>query len=471
MKLPLRQREARNNGQIAGRKIHKPALFASLAPSVKHGITLDQSYNETKFSVPFGFYLIMAAQFFSALADNALLIAAIAALREMQAPSEYEPLLKTFFTLSYVLLAAFVGAFADSMPKWRVMFISNSIKIVGCSMMFYGAHPLLAYAVVGLGAAAYSPAKYGILTEYLPHRLLVVANGWIEGLTVGAIILGVVIGGTLIRPEVAQHLLAFDFPLLDTGVDTVGEMALSIVAILYIIAAVFNLYVPDTGVDHKPLKKNPFYLIHEFNHCLALLWRDKLGQISLAVTTLFWGAGATLQFIVIKWSEVALNLDLSKASLLQGVVAVGVAVGAIVAARFITLRKSVRVIPLGIAMGVIVLLMNFVQTLWLAIPLLILIGALSGFFVVPMNALLQHRGHILMGAGHSIAVQNFNENLSILIMTGLYFVMIKIDLSIYWVVTMFGLFVSGLMYLIRQRHFANQKLQDDVQHLDDSAHH
>ncbi|HXE36928.1 MAG TPA: lysophospholipid transporter LplT, partial [Azonexus sp.] len=416
--------------------------------------------------MPFGFYIIMAAQFFSALADNALLIAAIAALREMHAPSEYEPLLKTFFTVSYVVLAAFVGAFADSMPKGRVMFISNLIKIFGCSMMFFGAHPLLAYAVVGLGAAAYSPAKYGILTEYLPHRLLVVANGWIEGLTVGAIILGVVIGGTLIRPEIAHALLAFDFPLIDTGIDTVGEMALSIVAVLYVLATLFNLYVPDTGVDHKQLKKNPFYLIHEFNHCLALLWRDRLGQISLAVTTLFWGAGATLQFIVIKWADTALDLGLSKASLLQGVVAVGVAIGAIVAAKFITLRKSVRVIPLGIAMGLIVLIMNFVNSIWLAVPLLILIGGLSGFFVVPMNALLQHRGHILMGAGHSIAVQNFNENISILAMTGLYYMMVKADMSIYTVITLFGLFVSGAMYLVKGRHEANQRTHDDVIHLD-----
>ena len=421
--------------------------------------------------MPFGFYIIMAAQFFSALADNALLIAAIAALREMHAPTEYEPLLKTFFTLSYVLLAAFVGAFADSMPKWRVMFISNTIKIVGCSIMFFGVHPLVAYAVVGLGAAAYSPAKYGILTEYLPHRLLVVANGWIEGLTVGAIILGVVIGGMLIRPDVSQSLLSFDFPILDTGVDTVGEMALTVVAVFYIIAALFNLYVPDTGVDHKQLKSNPLFLIHEFNHCLALLWRDKLGQISLAVTTLFWGAGATLQFIVIKWSEVALNLDLSKASMLQGVVAVGVALGAIAAAKYITLRKSIKVIPLGIAMGLIVLVMNFVHEIWMAVPLLILIGGLSGFFVVPMNALLQHRGHILMGAGHSIAVQNFNENLSILMMTGIYYLMIKMDMSIYIVVTLFGLFVSSLMYLIRKRHLLNQQEHDDVIHLDDSAHH
>ena len=416
--------------------------------------------------MPFGFYIIMAAQFFSALADNALLIVAIAALRDMQAPAEYEPLLKTCFTLSYVVLAAFVGAFADSMAKGRVMLISNSIKIFGCSLMLFHIHPLAAYAVVGLGAAAYSPAKYGILTEYLPHRLLVVANGWIEGLTVGAIILGVVIGGLLIQPGLSGHLLSLEIPFLNTP----GEMALAIIGILYLIAALFNVFVPNTGVDHKPLKKNPIYLFHEFNHCLKLLWRDRLGQISLAVTTLFWGAGATLQFIVIKWSEVALGLNLSQSSMLQGVVAFGVAAGAIIAAKFITLRKSVRVIPLGIAMGIIVLSMNFVRDMWLAVPLLILVGGLSGFFVVPMNALLQHRGHILMGAGHSIAVQNFNENLSILIMTGLYYVMIRADMSIYWVLTLFGLFVSSIMYLIRERHFANQRDRDDVKYLDDSPH-
>ena len=421
--------------------------------------------------MPFGFYIIMAAQFFSALADNALLIVAIAALREMQAPAAYEPLLKTFFTVSYVALAAFVGAFADSMPKWRVMFISNAIKVIGCSMMFFDVHPLIAYAVVGLGAAAYSPAKYGILTEYLPHRLLVVANGWIEGLTVGAIILGVVIGGALIQPSVAGSILSFDFPLIDTGIDTVSEMALLFVALFYLLASTFNLYIPETGVDHKALHSNPWYLIREFNHCLVLLWRDRLGQISLAVTTLFWGAGATLQFIVIKWAEVSLHLDLSKSSMLQGVVAVGVALGAVGAARAITLRKSVRVIPLGIAMGLIVLAMNFVHHVWIAVPLLIIIGALSGYFVVPMNALLQHRGHILMGAGHSIAVQNFNENLSILIMTGFYYLMVKFDLSIYWVITLFGIFVSGAMLIVKRRHEANQREHDDVIHLDDNGSH
>lgn len=412
----------------------------------------------------------MAAQFFSALADNALLIAAIAILVEMKAPPEYAPLLKTFFTVSYVVLAAFVGAFADSMAKWRVMFISNGIKIFGCSLMFLDVHPLLAYAVVGLGAAAYSPAKYGILTEYLPPRLLVVANGWIEGLTVGAIILGVVLGGALINQNVAAQILAFDIPMFDTGVDTVAEMALLIIGGLYIVAAVFNLYVPDTGVDHKPLKSNPIYLVFEFSHCVKLLWRDRLGQISLAVTTLFWGAGATLQFIVLDWARAALGYDLSKASLLQGIVAIGVAVGAVLAAKFITLRKSVRVIPLGIIMGIGVMLMLGVNQMWQATIVMLIVGLASGFFVVPMNALLQHRGHILMGAGHSIAVQNFNENLSILVMTTVYSMLVMWQLSIYWIISMFGLFVAGTMYLVYRRHLGNQRENDDVALLDDSTH-
>lgn len=417
-----------------------------------------------------GFYIIMAAQFFSALADNVLLILAISILQDLQAPAGQIPLLKTSFTISYVVLAAFVGAFADSMPKWRVMFISNGIKILGCGLMFFDVHPLLAYAVVGLGAAAYSPAKYGIVTEYLPHRLLVVANGWIEGLTVVAIILGVVLGGMLIKPDIAHDLLAFDMPFIDTGINTAAEAGLILVGVLYVIAALFNLYVPDTGVDHKPLKKNPVYLLHEFSHCLTLLWRDRLGQISLAVTTLFWGAGATLQFLVIDWARVALDRDLSQASMLQGIVAVGVAIGATLAARMISLRQSVRVIPLGIAMGVVVMGMTLVHNAWIAAALLVLVGILSGLFVVPMNALLQHRGHILMGAGHSIAVQNFNENASILIMTTLYSILLGTHLSVYWIIILFGSFVVGTMWLVQRRHERNQLEHDDVVHLEDNSH-
>lgn len=411
-----------------------------------------------------GFYIVMLAQFFSALADNALLIAAIYLLQQMLAPAEQVPLLKFFFTVSYVVLAAFVGAFADSMPKWRVMFISNTIKVIGCTTMLFGVHPLIAYAIVGLGAAAYSPAKYGILTEMLPHSKLVVANGWIEGLTVSAIILGTLLGGILIRPEVAFFVHA-NLSFIPLNIATTEHIAMFLVTALYAIAAIFNLYVPDTGVDHKPLKSNPLYLVHEFAHCVNLLWRDRLGQISLAVTTLFWGAGATLQFIVLDWAKNNLDMSLSDATHQQGWVAVGVAVGSVMAAKLVTMQRSPAVIPLGIAMGLVINVMIFVHDPHVAATLMVLVGALAGFFVVPMNALLQHRGHVLMGAGHSIAVQNFNENLSILVMTGLYAFLIKHGMSINLVIVMFGLFVAGTMYLVKLRHEANQREYDSITQL------
>ena len=298
-----------------------------------------------------GFYTIMAAQFFSSLADNALLIAAIRLLQEMQEPDWMQPSLQQSFVVFYVILAPLVGAFADSMPKGKVMLITNTVKVVGCLMMMFTVHPLIAYAIVGLGAAAYSPAKYGILTELLPPQQLVIANGWIEGTTVGSIILGVLLGGVLVSPKVATALLAFDLPVIDTGVDTPPGAAISVIMGLYVIAAIFNKFIPDTGVDHRIVNRNPLYLIREFAHCNALLWRDKLGQISLATTTMFWGAGATLKFIVLAWAAKALGFDLSQASYLQGVVAVGIALGAVVAARYVSLRRAVDVLPIGAAMG------------------------------------------------------------------------------------------------------------------------
>ncbi len=409
-----------------------------------------------------GFYTIMAAQFFSSLADNALLVAAIALLRQMNEAAWMTPALKQSFVVSYVVLAPLVGAFADSMPKGKVMLITNGIKIFGCALMLFHLHPLAAYAVVGLGAAAYSPAKYGILTELLPPQQLVVANGWIEGTTVGSIILGVLLGGALVSPRVSTGLLGFDMPLIDTGIDTPPEAAICIIMIAYAIAATFNWFIPDTGVDHRTPSRNPFALIREFSHCVYLLWRDKLGQISLATTTLFWGAGATLQFIVIDWAARNLGFNLSQASYLQGVVALGIAVGAVLAARFITLRDSVRVLPMGVAMGLVVIVMVLVTSLPIAVVLMIAVGALAGFFVVPMNALLQHRGHVLMGAGHSIAVQNFNENIGILIMVGLYALMVRTGMSVNIAIVMFGVFVSTTMALVMVLHRRNQSRSDSL---------
>jgi LPLT family lysophospholipid transporter-like MFS transporter len=417
-----------------------------------------------------GFYTIMAAQFFSSLADNALLIAAIAMLTAMKSPAWMTPLLKLFFVLSYVLLAAFVGAFADALPKGRVMLLTNIIKIIGCGMLFMEVHPLIAYAVVGLGAAAYSPAKYGILTELLPAEKLVVANGWIEGLTMISIILGTVAGGALVNPTIASALLSFDFPLIDTNVNTALEAALAVIMATYVLATLFNLRIPDTGARYQHQQRNPVKLIADFANCYRTLWHDKLGQITLAVTTLLWGAGATLHFIVFKWAEKSLHMPLDKSSVLVGITAIGMAMGATGAARFIPLKKSLSVMPLGVAMGLTIISMVFVHSVWMAYPLLLLIGALAGFYVVPMNALLQHRGHVLMSAGHSIAVQNFNENISILIMLALYALLVKLNVNIDIVIVAFGLFLAGTVLLVMRRHALNQKQFDSVALIGEAKH-
>jgi MFS family permease len=408
-----------------------------------------------------GFYTIMSAQFFSSLADNALFVAAVELLRGGGAPEWQRAALVPMFALFYVVLAPFVGAFADALPKGKVMFVSNAIKVVGCLMMLFGTHPLLSYAIVGLGAAAYSPAKYGILTELLPPSQLVKANGWIEGLTIASIILGVVLGGQLIGPKVAPMLLGFDLPLIDTGIDTGPEAAIAAMVLFYLIAAAFNLRIPRTEAALLPMDA-PLPLVRDFSQCNARLWADRLGQISLATTTLFWGVSGNLRYIVLAWAAAALSYTTTEASKLVGVVAVGTAVGAIVASVAMKLDRATSVIPLGIGMGVLVILMNFIHSAWLAAPFLVLLGAIGGYLVVPMNALLQHRGHNLMGAGRSIAVQNFNEQACILGLGAFYTALTKFGLSAFGAITIFGLVVAGTMELIRRWHRNNT-----VQHRDE----
>jgi MFS transporter, LPLT family, lysophospholipid transporter len=402
-----------------------------------------------------GFSTIMSAQFFSSLADNAIFIAAVELLRGAGAPEWQRAALVPMFALFYVVLAPFVGAFADSIPKGRVMFISNSIKVVGCLMMLFGSHPLMSYAIVGLGAAAYSPAKYGILTELLPASQLVKANGWIEGLTIGSIILGAVLGGQLVGPHVAPMLLGFDMPFITTSVDTPPEAAISVIVFIYILAAIFNLYIPRTSAPLQPMTGSAAEMVRDFSHCNARLWSDKLGQISLGTTTLFWGVAGNLRYLVLAWAAAALAYSTTQATNLQGVVAFGTAAGAIIASMQMRLDKAVGVIPLGIVLGLLTVLLNFITNLWAAIPFLILLGAAGGYLVVPMNALLQHRGHNLMGAGRSIAVQNFNEQACILGLGAFYAALTKLGLSTFTAITVFGLVVAGVMELIRRWHARN----------------
>lgn len=423
----------------------------------------------------------MAAQFFSSLADNALLIAAIALLSEVSAPDWMTPLLRLCFTISYIVFAAYVGIFADSMPKGRVMFLTNMVKVFGCLLMLFGGHPLLSYAIVGLGAAAYSPAKYGILTEMLPPAKLVIANGWIEGLTVIAIILGVVLGGALILPAVADPITALPF-MAGLGITTHAKAAILVILFIFLLSAAINLFIPDTGCRYPKSSFEPVKTLTSFMGSCLTLWKDKLGQTSLAVTSMFWGAGAVLQFLVLAWADSNFGLNLSQASVLQAVVSLGIAIGAVSAAKFVPLKESLKVLPMGVVMGVVVMFAAFFTRDMLpwtvTLPggfeisaaivaaglIMVLVGSLAGYFVVPMNALLQNRGYVLMSAGRSIAVQNFNENSSMLIMLGVYSLMIRGGLSTSAIMSIFGAFVSVGMLLVIKNHQRHAS-KGDLSHL------
>ncbi len=395
------------------------------------------------------FYTILLAQFLSALADNALLFAAIGLLVFFAAPEWHSPLLQTVFVIAYIVLAPLVGPFADALPKGRVMFIANSVKFVGGMAMLLGLGPLWAYAIVGIGAAMYSPAKYGILTELLPPEKLVVANSWMEGTTVAAIVLGAIIGGALINPQLAEGIL------VSLGIDGVliaPKFAIVAITGLYFAAAFANLFIPRLPIDHRLPSKSPRFILHDFWHSFALLWRDPLGQVSLAVTTLFWGVGATLRLLIIAWAALNLKYGLDQATQLTAATAVGIAIGSILAGRFVPLREAIGVLPAGIVLGFVPIALIWVESLVPAVLLLTFAGVLAGYFVVPMNALLQHRGHLLMGAGHSIAQQNFNENISILALSGAYALMVRAEWHIHTIIWVFGLFISLVMTAIWLKH-------------------
>ncbi len=422
-----------------------------------------------------GFYTIIAAQFVSSLADNALLIAAIALLTVIQSPAWVTPLLQIFFTISYVLLAPFVGAFADALQKRHVMFVSNALKAAGCLMMIAGVHPMIAYGVVGFGAAAYSPAKYGILTELLPAEKLVAANAWLESATVLSTIVGTMVGGALISTLATKLVARAHLPMIHTAAD----LAMLAVMLTYAAAAAINVAIPDTGARYPNRLAEPRKLVGDFANSFNVLWGDKVAQIALWVTTLMWGGAVTLQLLVLKWADVNLGLSLSKAAVMQGVTGLGIAVGAAAAAAWIPLRGSLRVLPVGIVTGAVAIAMAFYSKglfpagmgirigplvapvyIVLAYPLMILLGGLSGFFIVPMNAILQHRGATLLSAGHSIAVQNFNQNLAVLLMLGAYALMLTAKVPVQWIIVVFGTFITFMMWLARRRSLMNARKVD-----------
>lgn len=384
--------------------------------------------------MPPGFHLLIAAQFTSALADNALLVVAMALLHEQGWAAWWAPLLKFSLTVAYVVLAPFVGPLADAVPKVRLMAVANGIKTLGVLALFIGVHPVWAFAVVGLGAAAYAPAKYGLVTETVPPRDLVAANGWIEVSIVCAVLLGTVCGGFLVSELLRESAFsqACSAWAQEAGLPLVTRLAGSLLVVLavYGLAAALQLGVRDPGVAYPPGARRLRAMVLEFRRGNRLLWRDPQGGLSLAVTTLFWGVGATLQFGVLRWALDRLGLPLEQAAYLQAVVAVGVVLGAAGAGRWVPLSQAHRVLPAGVLLGALVAGVALVDSLLWAAPLLALVGVVGGILVVPMNALLQHRGHQLLTAGRSIAVQGYNENLSILVMLGVYSALLALEVAI-----------------------------------------
>lgn len=385
---------------------------------------------------------VVAAQFFSSLADNALLMAAIGLLLERHAAAWMTPALRLVFYLSFVLLAPFAGAIADTLPKSRVMLITNLVKLGGCLLLLTALHPLLSYALIGCGAAAYSPAKYGILPELLPSERLVAANAWIEISTVVSILLGVVLGSFLLDG-------GSQVPHWIPGQAT---NASALLAVLYGVAALCTAAIPCRAASNPMACARPAALVGDFHRGLLVIWRDPQAQISLAVTSLFWSVAAALQFIVLQWAMATLQLTLAQAGLLQGAVALGMVGGALLAARWIPVQRALHVLPLGTALGAVLLLMPWVTSVAVAALLLGLIGLLAGVFLVPMNALLQLRGQALMHTGQSVSIQNFYENLASILILAAYGVLLSLRLPIMPIIVGLGLTILGAMLVIVGRH-------------------
>jgi LPLT family lysophospholipid transporter-like MFS transporter len=366
-----------------------------------------------------GMIAVLFAQFLSALADNALLFAAIALLQAHAAPSWQTPLLQAAFVIAFIFMAPFVGPLADAFPKGRVMLVANTMKFGGAAAMLLGLHPLIAYNLVGLGAAAYSPAKYGILSELVGQEKLVKANGLIEGSTIVAILLGAVVGGKLAATSVTTALIA--------------------ICACYLLAAGANALIPRLPIAHPLAHFSPKVLARDFWEGVRTLMRNRDARFSLLGTSVFWGAGSTLRLLLVAWVPVALGIvDLSTPANLSGAVAIGIAFGAAGAASFVSLDKVNRALPAGILIGIIILLFAHVTNLYAAIGLLVLLGACGGFYVVPLNALLQERGHETVGAGHAVAVQNFVENFAMLGLVGLYTAMDRGGMPVVQSATVFG---------------------------------
>ena len=408
--------------------------------------------------MPKGFFYLISAQFASGLADNALLILGIAFLSEQGYPGWWAPLLKFSFTLSYVFLAPLMGPLADAFSKAKLMACMNALKVVGVAFIFTSLHPMLAFAIAGMAASAYAPAKYGLVTETVPADQLVKANGWLEVTVVMAVILGTACGGLLVASKSFAWMSTLNFSFIEflgLSLETQYAGPLLSLIVIYSIAGLLNFGIPSVNIRYVQQSMKPVALFKNFIQSNRILWQDPVGKLSLAVTTLFWGIGAVVQFAVLLWAKEALNMPLEQASLLQAVVAFGVIFGAGMAGHYVALQNAYKVLPLGLWLGLSLPALAFSTSLWIAIPLMLITGFAGGMLMVPMNAVLQNRGYTLLTAGRSIAVQGFNENASVMVMLGVYSGLLALELPLQWVMLIMGSVMTlGMIYLMRM---ASQK--------------
>lgn len=389
--------------------------------------------------MPKGFYFLIGAQFASGLADNALLILGIYFLHEQGYPGWWAPLLKFSLTLSYVFLASLVGPVSDAFAKNQLMAWMNALKVVGVVLLVMDAHPLVAFALIGLAASVYAPCKYGLVTEAVPPRLLVRANAWLEVSVVLSVILGIAMGGALSG-------FAEISPWMTIAVPTQTLPAMGVVVAVYVVAALLNMGLKPMTRTQKyvPLTAHVISL-RAFWKTNQRLWRDPLGGVSLYVTTLYWGVGAVMQFAVLLWAQQTLGLTLKGGAYLQALVAIGVIAGAYMAGRLFKLHAARQALPWGIVLALLLPVIVMVTDVRWAMPLLLCIGMAGGLLLVPMNALLQHRGMQVLSSGRSIAVQGFNENLSVLLMLATYSALLAIHVSLAWIMVLLAtLLVAGV---------------------------
>jgi LPLT family lysophospholipid transporter-like MFS transporter len=383
-----------------------------------------------------GMMAVIVAQFLSAMADNALLFGALALLRVNHYPAWTEPLLQEFFVAAFIILAPFAGPFADGLPKGRVMLISNGLKLAGALGMWAGLNPFLTYGLVGIGAAAYSPAKYGILSELVSTDLLVKANGLLESSTIAAILVGAVAGGMLADWSVWG--------------------ALGVVTACYGAAAVANLLIPRLPPARAISSISLGAVLRNFGTALVAMVKTQDTRFSMVGTSLFWGTGATMRFLLVAWVPVALGMtDISTPAYLNGTVAVGIVIGAGLASKFIKLERADRALPAGVLIGLSVCFLAVTTNVPTAYVVMALVGACGGFFVVPLNALLQERGRETVGSGNAIAVQNLVENMAMLVMIGLYTLAIRAGAPVVTIAGVFGMALAaaiGALWLYRVRN-------------------